>query len=338
MDPTIPYTASVLGAIALYLLVRPPSAPAPRARAVKVIGLLLGFGVLAWVILQASKAVLGDQTGGGFFYIIFSFIAVAAAVRMITTSKPVYAALYFILVVLSSAGLFLLLAAEFMAFALIIVYAGAILITYLFVLMLAQQSANPEDVNQQADYDVLPREPAAAVIVGFVLLALFTTMIFDSADPYSVGNNIVRREDSSLASNEAWRLLNGMPSRVEAIRQEIAPNASLQYQADGTAVYAPDGHGYIDVLPHGESRVVRLQLPDSAYPDNIEQVGWALIAKFPVSLELAGVILLMAMFGAVVLARRQIELGEAELHAAAGIGHYVTGDEEGYVSVSGGAA
>ncbi len=84
---------------------------------------------------------VGSQAGRpATFFVIFSVIAVAAAVRMITHSKPVYSALYFILVVLSSAGLFLLLQAEFMAFALVIVYAGAILVTYVFVLMLAQQA------------------------------------------------------------------------------------------------------------------------------------------------------------------------------------------------------
>ena len=43
------------------------------------------------------------------------------------------------------------------------------------------------------------------------------------------------------------------------------------------------------------------------------------MSDFPVSLELAGVILLMAMFGAVVLARRQIELGEDEIRESAGM-------------------
>ena len=62
-----------------------------------------------------------------------------------------------------------------------------------------------------------------------------------------------------------------------------------------------------------------VRLPDSASPENIELVGLALIKKFPVSLELAGVILLMAMFGAVVLARRQIELSEDEKRMAAGM-------------------
>ena len=83
---------------------------------------------------------------------------------MITHHRPVFAALYFVLVVLSSAGLFLMLEAEFMAFALIIVYAGAILITYVFVIMLAQQAPVPGEEARQAEYDVIPREPAAAVV------------------------------------------------------------------------------------------------------------------------------------------------------------------------------
>ena len=48
-------------------------------------------------------------------------------------------------------------------------------------------------------------------------------------------------------------------------------------------------------------------------------VGLSLVADFPVSLELAGVILLLAMFGAVVLARKQIEIGEDEVREAAGM-------------------
>ena len=55
-----------------------------------------------------------------------------------------------------------------------------------------------------------------------------------------------------------------------------------------------------------------LVLPDELLPRNTQQVGWSLVNEFPVSLELAGVILLMAMFGAAILARRAIEIGERE--------------------------
>ena len=78
------------------------------------------------------------------------------------------------------------------------------------------------------------------------------------------------------------------------------------------------GDAYVLVRTAESTEPQMVELPDDAMPQNIEQVGLALIAKFPVSLELAGVILLMAMFGAVVLAQRQIELSEQEKQAAAG--------------------
>ena len=59
-----------------------------------------------------------------------------------------------------------------------------------------------------------------------------------------------------------------------------------------------------------------MDLDSSVLPTNTQSVGWSLVNDFPVSLELAGVILLMAMLGAAVLARRAIELGEREKRAA----------------------
>ena len=99
--------------------------------------------------------------------IIFGLGAIIGAVRLVTHPRPIFAAIYFVLVIVCSAGLFLVLRAEFMAFALIIVYAGAILITYLFVIMLAQEAS----AEGEAEYDRIPREPVAALVVGFVLLA-----------------------------------------------------------------------------------------------------------------------------------------------------------------------
>ena len=60
----------------------------------------------------------------------------------------------------------------------------------------------------------------------------------------------------------------------------------------------------------------RLDLDMTISPTNTQSVGWSLVNDFPVSLELAGVILLMAMLGAAVLARKAIDLGEREKHIA----------------------
>ena len=77
----------------------------------------------------------------------------------------------------------------------------------------------------------------------------------------------------------------------------------------------PDGlAATVTVMLNDAPAEVRLEgeLARLAIEDNIRGVGVALIEAFPVSLELAGVVLTMAMFGAVILARRQIELTEDE--------------------------
>jgi NADH-quinone oxidoreductase subunit J len=304
MAPNVLYTSCVIGAAALYLLLR------PGRGGLKTFGALLGLGALAWVARESAAALGFPGRGPEPLFAMFSLIAIAAAIRMISHPRPVYAALYFVAVVLSSAGLFLLLEAEFMAFALVIVYAGAILITYLFVLMLAQQIAQPGDESHQAAYDVTPREPAAAVTVGFVVLALLAQSIFQGVKelPSPRAPNQVRAE--------AWHALDGLPRKLErAMRREVPDFKGFAQSPPHVRVM--EGQAYVDVLA-GNAAPRAFKLPPEAAPTNLELVGLALVAKFPASLELAGVILLVAMYGAVVLARRQIELTEDEKRQPAG--------------------
>lgn len=276
----------------------------PGKRAVKAAGAVVGLGVFAWLLLQAAKypGLQSTPREAGakpeLFFVIFSLIAIASAVRMITHHRPVYSALYFIMVVLSSAALFLLLEAEFMAFALVIVYAGAILITYMFVLMLAQQAPDAEHPGAQPEYDVIPREPAAAVLVGFIMLAVFTNMVF-----------------GGVAQLTPTHRLSLMPGALQAAVQEVSPGSRIV----SSDVQVIDGQVIATALEPGLLHETLLTLPETVLPSNVQAVGFDLVWKFPVSLELAGVILLMAMFGAVVLARKQIELGEDEVREAAGM-------------------
>jgi NADH-quinone oxidoreductase subunit J len=333
MAPTILYTACVLGAIGLYLLVRRvgPAGSGTRSEQVaRVIGGLMAIGAFCFLVVGAATAVAAEagRDRPELFYAIFSLIAVVCAVRMITSSRPVYSALYFVLVVLASAGLFLLLEAEFMAFALIIVYAGAILITYMFVLMLAQQGPTAEDPTGQPEYDLRPRDPVLGVVAGFLLLALLSRMVLDGAVglPYPPPTAEVQRA--------SWEELQRMPARVErAVREQLAGVVDEPFEvvADPADPSRPrldiagDGSTATAWYAIGNDRPQPVDLPPSARPENVQRVGLALIADFPVSLELAGVILLMAMLGAVILARRQIELTEDEKREAAGLrrlGHH----------------
>ena len=71
----------------------------------------------------------------GFFY-LFSALLLFAAFRVITARNPVYAALYLVLAFFQAAAVWLLLKAEFLAISLVLVYVGAVMVLFLFVVMM----------------------------------------------------------------------------------------------------------------------------------------------------------------------------------------------------------
>jgi len=69
------------------------------------------------------------------FYIL-SAIVLIAGLRVITSRNPVHAALYLVLAFFTAAGIWMLLEAEFLAIALVLVYVGAVMVLFLFVVMM----------------------------------------------------------------------------------------------------------------------------------------------------------------------------------------------------------
>ena len=69
------------------------------------------------------------------FY-LFGALMLFAALRVVTARNPVHAVLYLVLAFFNAAGLWLLLEAEFLAIALLVVYVGAVMVLFLFVVMM----------------------------------------------------------------------------------------------------------------------------------------------------------------------------------------------------------
>jgi NADH-quinone oxidoreductase subunit J len=69
---------------------------------------------------------------------LLALVTLGGGVAMIVAQSPVYSAIYFALSLLGTAGLFMYNGAEFLGVATVVVYAGAIVVTFLFVIMLAQ--------------------------------------------------------------------------------------------------------------------------------------------------------------------------------------------------------
>lgn len=121
--------STVLAALGLWLML-PPSGH--RLRAVGMVVAASGFG---W--LMARMPGMGDWASDAAFWTLAA-ATIAAAVAAVVSHNPVYCALWFALSLLGTAGVFAVQGAQFLAAATIVVYAGAIVVTFLFVLMLAQ--------------------------------------------------------------------------------------------------------------------------------------------------------------------------------------------------------
>jgi len=78
------------------------------------------------------------------FYLLAAF-AVGAAVMVIRSASPIHSAIWLVMTFLSMAGLYLLLEAEFVAAVQVLVYAGGIMVLFLFVIMLV----NLNDVSER---------------------------------------------------------------------------------------------------------------------------------------------------------------------------------------------
>ncbi len=164
------------------------------------------------------------------FYVLAAFI-LGFAVLVVTARNAVYSVLFLVLNFLCVAALYVVLEAQFLAIIQVLVYAGGIVVLYLFVVMLVNQKRAPEayvDPRRQAKFGVAL---VVAVLAEFAMIGGYTYM---------------------------------QPAPVAA--------APLNIPVVG----------------------------------NTEQVGWLLYTNYLVPFEVASMLLLVAMIGAIVLAKREL--------------------------------
>ena len=98
-----------------------------------------------------------------FVFYLFAAVLVGAALMVIVIRNPVHAALFLILSFFASAGLWLLLEAEFLAITLVLVYVGAVMVLFLFVVMML-------DINLTVLREGFARFLPVAVVVALAML------------------------------------------------------------------------------------------------------------------------------------------------------------------------
>jgi NADH-quinone oxidoreductase subunit J len=166
------------------------------------------------------------------FYTLAAFI-LGFAIMVVTTRDTVHSVLFLVLDFLFVAALYVMLGAQFLAAIQILVYAGGIVVLYLFVVMLVNLKRPPEEY----------RDPRRRSMLG---LALSAAVLLE------------------LGAIAFWGRSNPAPAL-----------------AAGTAAAMP-------------------------VTGNTEQVGWLLYTSYLIPFEIASMLLLVAMIGAIVLAKREL--------------------------------
>lgn len=105
-------------------------------------------------------------------FIVFALVAVFSAVMMVTRRNPVISALFLILNFFMIAGLYLLLKVQFIAIIQVLVYTGAIMVLFLFVIMLLNLK-DEKKLSEQLTYKKI-----TSVLLSVMLLFLLGTIVY----------------------------------------------------------------------------------------------------------------------------------------------------------------
>lgn len=133
-------------------------------------------------------------------FFISAAIAVLGAILLIVAREPIHSALALILVMISLAVLYLLLGAEFIAAVQIIVYAGAVMVLFVFVIMLLNAG-----VEQRTNYSKIAKY--GGLPLGFFLLLEVADWMWRSAIGATVANGGAAVNQAAVSTVDLSKLL-----------------------------------------------------------------------------------------------------------------------------------
>ncbi len=148
-------------------------------------------------------------------FVLLALTAAISSVAMITRRNPVLSALFLILNFFALAGIYLLLNAQFIAVVQVIVYAGAIMVLFLFVIMLLKTEKEIPFFSQSKQIKVF------AIVIGALVFLQISFLIF-------------KGDTSSLVANGAAE----MPGTIENVGAGLYSKYIIPFEAAGFLLLA----------------------------------------------------------------------------------------------------
>jgi NADH-quinone oxidoreductase subunit J len=257
----------ILGAGGTYLLL-PHKHGRTKPRVAHLVGLVLA--TIATILLASTWRPAGPFVSNVSFF-LFGLAAVFGSLLTITSRNPIHSALWFASVVLATSGLFLLSGAQLLAAGTVIVYAGAIIVTFLFVIMLAQMEG-------LATYDRMARSPFWATLSSYLLFfGLIYALFAFRMGPRGMDVRSADGTPVKLLVPAVDRLgnLKGLTPDQKLILSRALPPTSTLPEATGER---------------------------KAAGAHVAGLGGTLYTEHLVTVELAGTLLFVALIGALAIA------------------------------------
>jgi NADH-quinone oxidoreductase subunit J len=132
--------------------------------------------------------ILGLLVAQNIFFTLFAVVMIAAALKMVTTKNVVHAALYLVVVLACVAANYILLAAEFIATVQVLIYIGAVIVLFLFGIMLTRSPMTGNLVTDRSQWIL-------GLSVAVPLAALLGWVLWDAFGDDELGPDLVQRTD-----------------------------------------------------------------------------------------------------------------------------------------------
>jgi NADH-quinone oxidoreductase subunit J len=215
-------------------------------------------------------------------FIVLGAVATIAALGLVILKDPVHCALMLVLCFFNMAGVYILLGAEFMAAVQVMVYGGAIMVLFLFVMMLLQIRPGPS-LNPLRFFQTRLGPVIAVAFFAEVILVIFTAGFTLNGGKVTDPNN---------------RQMTTMYTNVKASVEGFVP---LKHA---------DGSGVANINPWASPPSVKL---DRGPGGHTAQFGVELYTTYLFPFIIASVVLLVAAIGAIVIAGRNLGTTEEPL-------------------------
>ena len=202
--------------------------------------------------------------------VIFGLVAICSAICVIAFKNPIHSALALILTFFSQAGLFIALGAHFVAAVQVIVYAGAIMVLFLFVIMLLNLGSLQDTVRQNV---------GAIKIFVFLLAALLVIEVITVARYVDQNGGVIKDQSLDVVIQ---RLKDDFKMSDEDIKSSVE-----KLYGEGTSI----------------SNLTSVQVIGLVHSEmgKTERIGTLLFSKFVLPFEVTSFILIAALIGVITI-------------------------------------